>query len=173
MNPRHSLLSITLLCFITACGVNPKSLAESHLEQIKTGKASQANQQYCMPSDSLRLHTLKSFSVTNSQEQKRDGSSYTEVTANIETDQSRLESIEKDGIKIPQKEILKQVTLEIWKSDDFYQELVKSTAKLNDLGRKTAALTGKPPTSMSTPEREKVNKESLCVHLPFKQFESE
>lgn len=63
--------------------------------------------------------------------------------------------------------------VEIWKSDDFYQNLVKSTAKLNDLMNSSVALTGTQSKTLSVSDREKVNKESLCIFLPFEQFSSD
>ena len=63
MQYRYRILPVVFLLFTTACSSSPQSLAESHLDQIKSGKASQANQQYCMPSETLRLYTVKSFKV--------------------------------------------------------------------------------------------------------------
>jgi hypothetical protein len=172
MNCRYYLLSVVFLFSTTACSSSPQSLAEDHLDQIKSGKASQANQQYCITSETLRLHTVNSFKVIGSQQKIRDNLPYTEVVSNIETDQFRFKNVGNGDIMVPQKEVLKQVTLEIWKSDDFYQELVKSKAKLNDLAKSTAALTGTETETSSVPDRGKVNKESLCVFLPFEQFQS-
>jgi len=173
MNCRYYLLSVVFLLSTTACSSSPQSLAEKHLDQIKSGKASQANQQYCMTGETLRLHTVNSFKVTSFQQKTRDNLPYTEVVANIETDQYRFKNVDNNGVMAPQKEVLRQVTLEIWKSDDFYQVSVKSAAKLNDLGKSTVALTGAQPVTLSVPDRGKVNKESLCVFLPFEQFESD
>ncbi|WP_404786371.1 hypothetical protein [Altericista sp. CCNU0014] len=94
------------------------------------------------------------------------------MVSNIETDQFRFKNVGNGDVMVPQKEVLKQVTLEIWKSDDFYQELVKSKARLNDLAKSTAAITGAETETSSVPDRGKVNKESLCVFLPFEQFQS-
>jgi hypothetical protein len=173
MNSRNYLISTFFLLSITACSSSPQSLAEKHLDMIKSGKSSQANQQYCMPSETLRLHTVNSFKVSSSQQKTRDNLPYTEVVASIETDQFRFKNVDNGGVIVPKKEVLQQVTLEVWKSDDFYQELVKTTAKLNDLGKSTAALTGTQATTQSVPVRDKVNKDSLCIFLPFDQFESD
>lgn len=173
MKHKYPTLYIIFLLFTTSCVSSPQSLAEIHLEQIKLGKVSQANQQYCMPSDTLRLHTVKSSKVISSQQKTQDNLSYIEVIANIETDQYRFKSIDKEGISIPQKEVLNQVKLEIWKSDDFYQSHVKNTAKLNDLTNSTAALTGIQGKTFLAPKREEINKESLCIFLPFEQFKDD
>lgn len=173
MNGRYYLLSALFLLSITACSSSPQSLAENHLDMIKSGKVSQANQQYCITSETLRLHTVSSFKVTSSQQKTRDNFPYTEVVASIETDQFRFKNVDKGGVMVPQKDVLQQVTLEVWKSDDFYQELVKTTAKLNDLAKSTAALTGTQTATSSVPDRNKVSKESLCIFLPFEQFESD
>ncbi|MBN8564901.1 MAG: hypothetical protein J0L70_30755 [Leptolyngbya sp. UWPOB_LEPTO1] len=149
---------------LAACSSSPTSLAENHLKLLVSNKSSEANQQYCMTGETLRLHSLKSFHIANTQKKTRDSLEYTEVTAKIDTDQYRLG---KSG-----KELLQQVTLEVWNSEDFYQYSVKSTAKLNDLGAKTATLTGTRQVNLAAPAREKVNKASTCVFLPFDQFEN-
>lgn len=173
MQYRYRILPVVFLLFSTACSSSPQSLGESHLDKIKSGKASQANQQYCMPSETLRLYTIKSFKVNSSQQKTRDNLLYTEVIADIETDQVRFKNMDNGGIAIPQKQVIQQVTLEIWKSDDFYQESVISKARLNDLVKSSAALTGTQLPTLSVPEREKINKEPLCIFLPFEQFESD
>jgi hypothetical protein len=173
MNCRYNFLFFVFLFSTTACSFSPQSLAENHLDQIKSGKSSQANQQYCITSETLRLHTVKSFKVISSQQKTRDNFPYTEVAFNIETDQFRFKNVGNGEVMIPQKEVLKQVILEIWKSDDFYQKLVKSYAKANDSANSVAALTGTKIETLSVPDRGEVNKESLCVFLPFKQFESD
>jgi hypothetical protein len=90
----------------------------------------------------LRLHTVKSFKVINSQQKNRDNLPCTEVVADIKTDQFRFKDVGSNDSIVPQKEVLKQVTLEIWKSNDFYQEYVKFRAKINALSKSTEALTG-------------------------------
>lgn len=173
MKHKYHILVIIFLVFTTSCSSSPQSLAESHLEQIKSGKVSQANQQYCFPNETLQLHTVKSFKIISSQQKIQDNLSYTEVIANIETDQYRFKSVDKEGVSIPQKEVLQQITLNIWRSDDFYQSHVKNTAKLNDLTNSTAALTGIQGKTFPAPNREEVNKESLCIFLPPEQFKSD
>jgi hypothetical protein len=173
MNYWRYILTVLIFLSATACSSNPKSIVEKHLEFIKSGNASNANQQYCVPSETLRLHTLKSFQVTDSQSKTRDGKSYTEVTAKVETDQYRLKKVDKDGVTVPERETLQQVTLEVWNSEDFYQRLLAETAKINDMANSTAALTGNPARTLPSPTREKVNKEGSCVFAPFAQFESE
>ncbi|MBE9011622.1 hypothetical protein IQ250_15555 [Pseudanabaenaceae cyanobacterium LEGE 13415] len=116
---------------------------------------------------------MKSFQVTDSQSKTRDGKNYIEVTAKIETDQYRFKKVDRGGASIPEKEVLQQVTLEVWNSDDFYQQLVATTARFNDMGKTTAALTGSQPQTMPVPTRDEVNKEKSCIFAPFEQFESE
>ncbi len=158
---------------LSSCSPSPKDLGTSHLDLIKSGKVSQANQQYCMKGEILRLHSIKSFQPVESQPKNRDEFSYVEVTAKIDTDQDRFKKVTTDGVETLKKEILQQATLEIWNSDDFYQELIKTTAKLNDLSRSSSALTGSVFKAMPSPDRSKVSAEKLCVFLPYEQFESD
>lgn len=171
--PKIASVPLLLAVLTTGCGTSPRSLAESHLEAIKTGNASKANQQYCNPTETLELHTVKSFEILSSQDKNRDNLPYTEVTAKIDTDQYRFKNVTSNGITVPQQEVLQQVTIEVWKSDNFYQEVLISTAKLNDLGKSTAALTGIPQKTMDVPARDTVSKNDLCVFLPYEQFDSD
>lgn len=169
MNHRHYILPAILLFAATACSPSPSSLAENHLELLKSGNATKANQQYCLPSDTLRLYSVKSFQILSSQPKTSYNLPYTEVVAKIETDQYRFRKVDEGGVTVPEKEVIKQVTLDIWKSDDLYQAMVVSTAKLNDLKQKLGTQTKTLPKD----ERGEVNKQHLCVFLPFEQFESE
>ncbi len=169
MNHRHYVLLAVLLFAATSCSPSPKSLAENHLQLLKSGNATKANQQYCLPSDTLRLYSVKSFQIISSQPKTSYNLPYTEVVANIETDQYRFKQVDKGGVTVSEKEVIKQVALDIWKSDDLYQAIVVSEAKLNDMVQKLGTKTKNSPKQ----EREKVNKQHLCVFLSFEQFEDE
>ncbi|UKP01480.1 hypothetical protein [Nostoc sp. UHCC 0870] len=159
---------------LTGCGsMSPQDLAKNHLELIKGSKSSEAIQQYCSSKDSLRLHSLKSFEILASQPKKEGELLYTEITAKIDTDQTVLKKHEVEGIPISKPQKIEQITLEVWKSDDFFSKAVSSAAKLNDSGEKVAALTGSPAIKVPTPVRSDFNKSTSCVFLPFKQFDNE
>lgn len=115
------------------------------------------------------MYSVKSFQILSSQPKTSYNLPYTEVVANIETDQYRFKQVDKGGVTVSEKEVIKQVALDIWKSDDLYQATVVSTAKLNDLAQKLGTQTKTSPKQ----ERGEVNKEHLCVFLPFEQFEDE
>jgi hypothetical protein len=118
------LISLSL----ASCGVtSPQDLAKSHLELVKAGKSSEANQQYCMTKESLRLHSVKEFKILSSQSKMQDGLSHTEIITKLDTDQTVYKNIEENGIVAPRKKSIEQVNLEIWKSDDFYNRIVSET----------------------------------------------
>lgn len=173
MNFRYHFLPIVFLFSISACSSSPQSLAENHLDLIKLGSAAKANQQYCTPSETLRLYSIKSFKIISSQQKSYDNLPYTEVIADIDTDQYRFKNVDNNGIISPQKEVLHRVTFEIWKSDDIYQAEVKSQAKINDISKSLSNFTGDQAKISSVPDRGKVNKESQCVFMPFEQFEND
>lgn len=169
------MVAIASLLAITSCSSSsdPKSLASSHLDHLKTGGSASAQKQSCNVGESLRLHTVKGFEVVGVQPKSVDGLSYQEVVAKVDTDQTRLKAVEKEGIKIPESQKIDQVTIEVWESDLFFNRLISSTAKINDSAERVAALTGAPATKVSVPTRDKVSSDRFCVFLPYEQFENE
>jgi hypothetical protein len=162
--------SFLLSLLLVSCGVtSPQDLAKSHLELIKAGKSSEANQQYCMTKESLRLHSVKGFEILSSQLKTQDGLSYTQTITKLDTDQTVYKNIEENGITAPRKQSIQQVKLEIWKSDDFYNRIVSETAKLNDMTQKL----GSTQKQLPVPNRSEVNSASSCIFLEFEQFESD
>lgn len=169
-SPKLRLLSFTLAAIaltvtVTSCTKSPKDLASSHLKLVQSGKAGEAQKQYCSPSDSLRLHSVQSFEVTSTKEGNRNGRDFTEVVANVQTTQTRLVNLKTTPIT--------QVTIEIWNSDSFYDYAVASTAEINALGDRTTSLTGVASPEIKTPERSDINQSKECVFLPFDQFQDE
>jgi len=159
---------------LISCGTSsPQDLAKSHLELLQSNKNSEANQQYCIQKESLRLQAIKGFEIINSQSKVRDGSSFTEVVSKIDTNQTVLKNVEANGVTVPRPQSIQQVSLEIWKSNDFYNNYVAETANINNLAQKTEALTGIKQKTSPVPNRTEVNKAHLCVFLPFDQFEND
>ena len=161
------------LSLASCSSISPNDLAKSHLEFVKAGKASEANQQYCNFKDSLILHSLKNFAILASQSKKEGSLSYTEITTKVDTDQTILKKVEAEGLSVSKPQTIKQITLEVWKSDDFYNKAVLTAAKLNDIGEKVGVLTGSPAMRTSNPVRSDFNKSSSCIFLPFNQFKNE
>lgn len=163
------IIFIVLLLTATACS-NPKSLAESHLDLLKSGNFSQANQQYCQPSETLKLHSVKSFQILSSEPKTYDSLPYTEVVAKLDTEQFNFKRVSKKDI--PEKERLTQVTLQVWKADNFYQKSLLSIDKLNELIKSYTAPLYFKDAKIAKPSRDTINKNNLCVFLPVEQFDS-
>ncbi len=160
--------------FLASCSsISPGDFAKSHLELIKIGKASEANQQYCSLKDTLRLNSLKGFVILSSESKSKGQLSYTEITAKVDTDQTVLKKVEVEGVPSLKPQPIEQITLEVWKPDDFYNNAVNTAAKINQNGEEVAALTGLPQRNVSNPIRDDFNKSSSCIFLPFNQFQNE
>jgi hypothetical protein len=152
----------TLLALLTGCSQSPKSLVESHLQLIKDGKQAEANDQYCIPKESLKLHTITAFKVPQLKADETEGASVQVVFPEIQTSQFRFKT-NPEGSLTSEKEQLKTVKIQVWKSDDFYQRYVKSTAEVNNLTRTTSLITGSKPDLLPQPTREDVNSAPICV----------
>lgn len=176
LQPKFAVSILMLGLLVTSCNsMSPQDLAKNHLELIKSSKSSEAIKQYCSSKDSLKLHSLKSYEILNSQSKKEGESLYNEITAKVDTDQTVLKKTktEVEGISISKPQKIEQITLEVWKPDDFYNKVVLSAAKLNESGEKVAVLTGSPAIKVPTPVRSDYSQLSLCISLPFRQFENE
>jgi hypothetical protein len=154
---------------LTSCGTSPQDLGKNHLELLKAGKSSDANQQYCVPKDSLSLYSVKEFEILSSQSKTQNGKSYIEVVAKVDTDQSVLKNAEVNGVPVRRKQPIQQVTLEIWKSDDIYNMEVSNIAKLNEISQKNKM----GLKSLRVPNKSEFSSASLCVVLPSEQFEDD
>ncbi len=120
MNRKHYIFVFLIVLLLTAIACSsPKSLAENHLSFLQAGNFSKANQQYCKPSETLKLHSVKSFQILSFESKTDNNLSYTEVVAKLNTEQFNFKRVRRGGI--PEKDALKQVTLEVWKSKDFYK----------------------------------------------------
>ncbi|MBW4662967.1 MAG: hypothetical protein KME01_01995 [Chroococcus sp. CMT-3BRIN-NPC107] len=171
MNRQHYIFVLLIVLLLTAIACsNPKSLAENHLSLLESSNPSKANAQYCTPGETLKLHSVKSFQILSSRNKTDNSLPYTEVVAKLDTEQFNFKRVRRGGI--PEKDALKQVTLEVWKSKDFYQKSVLFVDELNNL-LKSFLLPGYfEDAKLATPSREQFNKQSLCVFIPLEQFES-
>lgn len=158
---RRVVLSAIALT-LAACQ-NSKPLAEQHLEALKAGETAKAQAQLCVPGDSLLLHSVKSYEVVSTNEASRDGRSFAEVVANVQSDQVRMDGVN----RVP----ITQVKIEVWEPDTFYDQLLATNAQLNELGKRTEALTGIPQPSLENPPRDSVSQSKECVSLPYDQFQ--
>lgn len=171
MNRKHYIFVFLIVLLLTAIACSsPKSLAENHLSFLQAGNFSKANQQYCKPSETLKLHSVKSFQILSFESKTDNNLSYTEVVAKLNTEQFNFKRVRRGGI--PEKDALKQVTLGVWKSKDFYQKSVLFIAKLNNLLELSLLPKYFEDAKLATPTREQFNKQSLCVFIPLEQFES-
>ena len=171
MNRKHYIFVLLIVLLLTAIAcISPKSLAENHLSFLQAGNFSKAYQQYCKPSETLKLHSVKSFQILSFESKTDNNLSYTEVVAKLDTDQFNFKRVRRGGI--PKKDGLKKVTLEVWKSTDFYQKSVSFIAKLNDLLKVSLLPRYFEDAKLATPSRKHFNKQTLCIFLPLEQFES-
>ena len=130
----------------------------------RSKKLSKAGKQHCNIGERQRLHTVQSFQVLTVKDKEQEGLQYTEVIAQINTDQS----IGK------QEKSPKTVEIQIWKPDIFYEAALKSAAKLRELTEKTKSLgIDVPSVDFKPPTREDISKAKSCVFLPFEQFNNE
>ena len=171
MNRKHYIFVLLIVLLLTAIAcISPKSLAENHLSFLQAGNFSKAYQQYCKPSETLKLHSVKSFQILSFESKTDNNLSYTEVVAKLDTDQFNFKRVRRGGI--PKKDGLKKVTLEVWKSTDFYQKSVSFIAKLNNLLKVSLLPRYFEDAKLATPSRKHFNKQTLCIFLPLEQFES-
>lgn len=157
------LLSVLTLFFITkACDNSPTALAERHLNLLKSNKANEALRQYCNSNYEQTLKTVKTFRITDTATEKsttrtKSGDyspfQYTDVTAEIETEQ------------FPEKSV--SVSIKVWKTDDFYQ-FIRESYELP-----LSAYSRNPETSRKArewheerlPKREEFNRNHECISL--------
>lgn len=163
--PSRLVLASGLL-LLAGCSASPDNLAEEHLSFIQTGNVSEAREQYCVLGESLRLHDVRNFEIVSTTTKSRYGFEFTEIVANVDTSQFKLI----DPGTGPQQIPIRQVTIEVWDSDDFYEGLVLSIARFNELSQRNESITGIPEEPLDTPGREAVNPSKLCAFLPFEQF---
>jgi hypothetical protein len=145
----------------TSCANNYVSLAQKHLELIKSNNLREANSQYCLLEEKLWLHNLNSFENIFSREKPYAESKtpiyYTEITVKINTDQSFIEE-SKRGVR---KTNSGSFSMQVWRSDDFYRKSVEYISAYNDITSRE-----KKPL----PTREQFNKNDLCIDIPSGQI---
>lgn len=157
-------LAVVLL-LLAGCGGSRSDLATKHLSNIERGKITQAQEQYCIPEEQLRLYAVDDFKIASTAQKKDAGLQYIEVIADIKTKQNIITS---QGTKP-----LTQVELQVWESDEFFQNIVQSTAEINSIAGSIYKTTGIKTDSLETPERSEISQNGSCVFVPFKQFDPE
>lgn len=171
MNRKHYIfiLFIVLLFTLTACS-NPTSLAESHLSLLQSGNSTKANKQYCKPSETLKLHSVKSFQILSSEPKTDNNIPYTEVVAKINSDQFNFKRVsDKD---IPEKDLLTQITLQVWESQNFYKKMGLFVNDFNDSLKSDLLPQYIEEAKLLMPSRQEFNEQSSCIFFPVEQFES-
>lgn len=154
MNLRHYLSILVLLLATTACDALPETLAEQHLDLLKSGKSDEALKQYCNPKYAQELKTVKSFKIERSKSEQSDRYprfDYTTVYTEVESDQ------------FPQKKVT--VSIDVWKSDDFYEDQRQSVSKpLSTYSRNPETRKrGGEAYEANLPQREDFNRDRQCV----------
>jgi|GEM_PF-2884958 len=144
-------ISLFGLLLISACS-SSSNLAEEHLKLLSSGKAGEAQSQYCALEDNLRLVTVNSYDLKSESEIDR-GTEYL----------YSVDSPEVDG----------EVVIQVVNSNDFFDVAVTSRSQLNDALESSAQLLGEQPETLPAPKREEYNQNEFCVFLPFEQFEEE
>lgn len=153
------------LLLLAGCSGGKSDLAEKHLSNIERGKITEAQGQYCIPEEELRFYALDEFKIGSAAQKEDGGLQYVEVIANVKTKQNKI---------TPQgTQPLTQVELQVWKSDDFFQHAVRSTAELNSILASIHKTTGVNSESAEAPERSEINQGKNCVFVPFNQFDPE
>ena len=166
------VLVITLL-ITTSCANNDLSLAQKHLELIKSNNLREANLEYCRPTEKLWLNNLNSFKIISSTSKPVAESKtplyYTDFVVDIDTNQDLGFAQFKLGQKRVRINGSAQISIQVWKSDDFYQWSIQNdTPKLSPSLLNQKNQTSKPQTSSIT--RDEINKNDLCVYMPPDQL---
>ncbi len=152
-----------LLLILFGCAPSPKSLVESHLQLIKDGKQAEANAQYCIPKETLKLHTVTAFKVSELVPDKKESSSVLVVFPEIDTPQFKFKTNAEGQLTAEKEKIT--VKIQVWKSEEFYQAYVKSRSEINNLIRSSSAITGSAPKILPIPTREDVNSADKCLYV--------
>jgi len=63
---KHRIFLVVTLLISTSCANSYVSLAQKHLELIKSNNLREANSQYCLLEEKLWLHNLNSFEIVSS-----------------------------------------------------------------------------------------------------------
>ena len=164
----------------TSCATSDVSLAQKHLELIKSNNLREANLEYCYPKDKLRLNNLNSFkiisSVSKSVADFKTPLYYTDFVVEIDTKQD----LERPFIDLANPSTTldyKQISIQIWKSDDFYQWYFQRNARnlspyllehRDQIYTPSSGLDNKSQANKSllpSPTRDEINKNDLCVYM--------
>lgn len=151
-----SLAAIAFLLLITGCQQTPDSLVYSHLNLIKSGKLAEANKQYCTPTETLALHSVKSFTIPEPQPEIIGNFTIPEYTVTVESDQF-IFKVNPDSSPTSEKAPIATTKIQVWKSEEFYQQSVKASAQLNRLINSANPL--------PVPERSSVNAAPECLRV--------
>ena len=175
---KYFIIAIIILSTTTSCANTDLSLAQKHLELIKSNDLREANLEYCYPKDKLRLHNLNSFkiisSVSKSVTESETPLYYTDVAIEIDT---------KQDLERPSNIVgYKQISIQIWKSDDFYQwyfqrkdrylspYLLEHRDKINKPSSGLDNMSQANKSPLPSPTRDEINKNNLCVYVPANQL---
>jgi hypothetical protein len=162
---KHGIFLVVTLLISTSCANSYVSLAQKHLELIKSNNLREANSQYCLLEEKLWLHNLNSFENIFSKEKPYTDSKtpiyYTEVIVKISTDQAIIEESKEESKRGVRRTHSGSFSMQVWRSDDFYRKSVEYISAYNDIpSRKKKPL----------PTREQFNKNDLCIDIPSGQI---
>jgi hypothetical protein len=170
----------------TSCAASDVSLVQKHLDLIKSNNLREANLQYCYPKDKLWLHNLNSFKIISSVSKLvadfETPLYYTNFVIEIDTKQD----VEHPFIDLARPSTIldyKQISIQIWKSDEFYQWYFQRKARnlspyllehRDQINTQSSGLDNKSQANKSllpSPTRDEINKNDLCVYMPKNQLE--
>jgi len=149
------IVLVTILFPMVACDSLPKSVAEKHLNLLKAGKSDEAHKQLCNPLYPQVLKTVDSFKIIDEKLKKTEKYpvfEYTSVKVELESEQ------------FSQNKIL---TIDVWKTEDFYQkerdhiDKPLSSHSRNPQKRKEAD----EWHEQRLPKRDSFSKERQCVSI--------
>lgn len=150
------LLAIAPLLLISGCTQSPDSLVQSHLALLKSGKLAEANRQYCTPTETLALHSVKSFTVPTPEPEVIGDFTVPLYNVQIESEQYNIRR-SPDEPATSEKVPITTAKINVWKSEDFYQHAIKVSAQINRLSNSA--------TLLPVPERSSVNAAPECLRV--------
>ena len=112
MNKTHTQYFKKISCLVittllVGCGKS-QTIAEKHLEALKSGDTGLAQSQYCAVTDNLRINNVLDYSILGTSEKEREGFPYQEVKVYV------TEGLLKEKIE-------KTYNLEIWNPDNHFR----------------------------------------------------
>jgi hypothetical protein len=179
------------LFFLAGCSQTPTSLVENYFAKLKNGETSAAKKQLCSLTynDSIAI-PLTSYTLGSAQPKFKDSVKYYEVDATVSTTYKQggtpytNQSEEQVYPAVP----ITKMTIEVWKSDDFFAEVIKLDEARKAQGKAEAdarqqkmdeerARMGMSPSPIPTvgetlyvqsseSKRKSVSSEPLCIVYP-------